>query len=481
MLISTNFDDGSSVDSELNGTMPPPTVAPSENVNGPSLFLEEDVEETAAGWNEVTDNFETRSVEDEFCDHHHHHHHNINESSGVLIVPGEEADEEEEKEALLDERGISGPEIHLSFEGSIPSEIGSLGDDLDPHIAPESLEGTHEKPADSCHKEQQEVMSGGKLHRHFSSYLFMPTVMALVCMSAGSFFLYRERNALLASVSQLEQQILDLQGVLSKSQEEAERAAAAAAAAASLNWDSCQNSEGALVDNCWFKANVELGECAQDMKKAVVEHSLYFMDRLEEFGKTPFEYTEESSGSSSSFTESESPGGSNSQAVKLIDRFGKTLWSATVVKEDKPDDQEMPDATNGETNASYSTLLSTVDHFGHFGSSLWKHTVADVSKLSNGMKDATSSLLKYFHSNESSSSSSSKPSSSETNSTEGVEDLLQGFSELLTAVSSLGFAAGEALLASTVEMAAEVLETNYTLHDLKKAVEEASLTHGIVN
>lgn len=434
------YDDGS-VDGHEDDPLaveirPDNTVTEKHDVHD-GIVSEGSLSEKSEEWRMVTDNFETQSLD------------GGNSVSGVLILEGEDNPAESGGTGIPGSGDENGSVMNLSVPGtdSVPTVVGSLEELAkgQPLVAFSGFAGTSgDEPqtvAASCR-----TNSASQSCERFSHRMSFLIGVVVLAQTVGLGFLTRERYSLLVSIERLEHQVVELNEELEKKKRNDK-----------LVWDSCDGSGDTIIlDNCWLsaKGNVKLGDCAREAKAAILHRSVSLVERLEQLG----------SGSWSSGLEDDSlnyVGESLVRFMHKIDLAGRTFWN-----------DENGEITQNKSRDHASSFLSTMDNFGH---SLWKTTVTDVSRLSTGMRDATSSFLNFF----SSGTSRVLPDIGQTNQTETVEGVFHGFVHLLAAATSFSTAAGEALIAATVEKATEALDFNQTLKYFVDAVEEASLCHGI--
>jgi hypothetical protein len=396
---------------------------------------------------------------------------------GVLILDGEEAER-----TALDVLSLPGTD-------SVPTIVGSI-DGL-PNVSNNTASAKDEVEAafeiqENCaaHKGTQTVVTPTNSTSRLALFLF-PTVALFLVPTMTSVRLYgavqrleaekitlelsmqltfnkmqdekswladhidyleEEKIFLSRRVAHLQEEVSELQmEVERKKQEEVPR------------WDDCRKGKEdvVLVDNCWLsaKANVRLGDCANDAKEAVKDFSFSLLERLEQLGNAsiwidPFAYYEDDE-SSSIISVDESV----ANVIRKVDSLGKALWNATTVS---------------AKEAYEKGIKSDRELFPSF-----------FSKMeANGKSWLKDSIFNMFVSQEDEDDQQKKrPSSTRTkhHSRSNLDDVVSGISDMLRAAGK-SMTAGEALIAASIDNAMNETSMNDWVDIATRAFEEASLT-----
>ena len=357
----TMEDEGSSL-----GTTESERMVPNENaaaVNGGEEYLSEvSLANEESEWRMVTDCFETQSL-------------NGGEiaNSGLLILDGEEPEAPAGGPKSGSDTG-SGSGLDFSVPGadSVPTIVGSI-DGL-PAAAPTATPGFGEKTVpkkiDSSGGARKDDGQGTapQIYNCKSrlALFLVPTLVLFLVPSIASIRLYRERNSLLVTVAQLEEEIQVIkEEAKKKKQEEA------------LLWNTCgDGKETVLLDNCWLtaKANIELGDCASHVKDNILEFSSSLSERLALLGKMDsFAFANDSGESATRANRSEDSKGMFSEEQITRMKAMMAFWNAT--KGEPQEGDEPPTSNSDDWKSSFFSKMESS------GKSQWKDTLKDAKSV----------------------------------------------------------------------------------------------------
>lgn len=340
-------------------------------------------------------------------------------------------------------------------------------------------------------------------NKSWLALILVPTVALFLLPSMASHHLYRERNSLLherdsvmrerdsvlrekdsllVSVERLGEEVQSLK-------DEAERKKKEDA----FHWDNChqENStehEAVFIDNCWLsaRASFQLRDCALDTKEKAKERAFALSSNLlggwgqlwnstagNHWNADPPPYNDSST--------IDDVGELIAQMMCKVNLLGKKLWNGTSMKGNVHAKKRKD--TNGNTSTNGSFFFETPSFFSRMeisGKAQWAHTV-------NDMKSALSTFFSPRDDVHAAPYSHRTPRTTKcTRPADALDDLVDGFTDILSAAGSLTAAAGDAVVAAAVEKATDLLDFDGSYLDelleiATHAAREASLTRAAQN